>query len=131
MIDHTGIRVVDVERSKAFYSQALAPLGYSILHQFPGAAGFGIAEGDGRALDPGGDFWVILDEPSVPRNHIAFSAANRAAVDAFYAAAIAAGGKDNGAPGIRTMYHPAYYAAFVYDPDGYNIEAVCHAPQAG
>ncbi len=126
MIDHTGIRVADLEKSRRFYLEALAPLGYAIRHQFPGAAGFGVAEGHGRSLDPGGDFWVVQAEPYVPRVHLAFSATTRAAVDAFYAAAMAAGGRDNGAPGIRTIYHPAYYAAFVYDPDGYNIEAVFH-----
>jgi catechol 2,3-dioxygenase-like lactoylglutathione lyase family enzyme len=126
MIDHTGIRVADLESSKRFYEQALAPLGYTLRKEFPGAAGFGVPAGHGQSLDPGGDFWISCGEPYTPRPHIAFSAASRTAVDAFYEAAIAAGGRDNGPPGLRLLYHPSYYAAFVFDPDGYNIEAVCH-----
>ncbi len=126
MIDHTGIRVTNLEVSVAFYVQALAPLGYEVRKRIPGAVGLGIAAGPGAALDPGGDFWIAAAEPLVPRSHVAFSAPDRATVDAFHAAALAAGGKDNGGPGIRRLYHPDDYAAFVLDPDGYNIEAVCH-----
>ena len=120
MIDHVTANVADVETAKQFYSQALAPLGYSVQAEFPGAAGFGTGEGIP-------DFWISsTDERGA--THIALNASDRAAVDAFHEAAIAAGAKDNGAPGIRAHYHPNYYGAFVLDPDGHNIEAVCHAP---
>ena len=126
MLDHTGFPVADYARSKAFHLQALAPLGYALVmevqqhgHDSP-AAGFGA---NGKP-----DLW-IGGEGGLQRSiHIAIAAQDRAAVDAFYRAAIAAGGKDNGAPGLRPHYHPNYYAAFVLDPDGHNIEAVCHAP---
>lgn len=128
MIDHTGITVSDFVKSKAFYTSALAPLGYSMLLEFPAnppqspaIAGFG--------EPPEPDFWIVADTPNTPRMHIAFRAENRAKVRAFHEAALAAGGKDNGAPGIREHYHPNYYAAFVLDPDGHNIEAVCHVPE--
>ena len=127
MLDHTGINVSDISRSKSFYEAALAPLGYSLHKDFGVAAGFGVRDGFGKSLDPGGDFWVSHGEPQTPRVHIAFSAESRSVVDAFHAAAIAAGGTDNGAPGLRQKYHPTYYAAFIFDPDGYNIEVVCHA----
>ena len=127
MIDHIGFPVSDYVRAKAFYTQALAPLGYSLIIEVmqddrPGepAAGFGA---NGKP-----DFWIggegALNKPV----HIAILAKDRATVDAFYKAALAAGGRDNGAPGIRADYHPNYYGAFVLDPDGHNIEAVCHAP---
>jgi catechol 2,3-dioxygenase-like lactoylglutathione lyase family enzyme len=128
MLDHTGINVSDIARSRAFYQAALAPLGYRLVKEAGDAAGFGVGKGYGKSLDPGGDFWISSGEPQLPRVHIAFSAERRSVVDAFHAAAIAAGGIDNGAPGLRPIYHPAYYAAFILDPDGYNIEAVCHAP---
>lgn len=124
MIDHTGIRTADLERSLRFYQRALAPLGYEVIKRLPGAAGLGVP---GAAhQDPGGDFWIAQAEPYAPRIHVAFTAPDRAAVDAFHAAALAAGGTDNGAPGLRPHYHPRYYAAFILDPDGYNIEAVFH-----
>ncbi len=129
MIDHTGIGVSDYVKSHAFYVSALAPLGYEVRKQLDMAAGFGagaLESGD----DPGGDFWIHAGSPASPRTHIAFRARNRSEVDAFFAAALAAGGRDNGAPGLRELYHPHYYAAFVFDPDGYNIEAVCHLPPA-
>ncbi len=126
MIDHTGIRAVDLERSARFYEAALAPLGYRLVKRIPGAVGFGVPAGPGASLDPGGDFWIGQAEPFTPRIHVAFSAPDRAAVDAFHAAALAAGGTDNGGPGLRPIYHARYYAAFVLDPDGYNIEAVFH-----
>jgi catechol 2,3-dioxygenase-like lactoylglutathione lyase family enzyme len=128
MIDHTGIHVANLEASLAFYARALAPLGYEVRRKIPGAVGFGVPAGHGASLDPGGDFWIAVADPLTPRSHVAFSAPERAAVDAFHAAALAAGGRDNGRPGIRHVYHPDYYAAFVLDPDGYNIEAVCHRP---
>lgn len=120
MIDHVTAKVSDIEHGKNFYSQALAPLGYSIAMEFPGAAGFGTGEG-------GPDFWIGTNEER-GATHIAFTAKDRATVDAFHEAAIAAGGKDNGAPGLRPHYHENYYGAFVHDADGNNIEAVCHMP---
>jgi catechol 2,3-dioxygenase-like lactoylglutathione lyase family enzyme len=119
MIDHTGIGVSDFERSKAFYEKALEPLGYHVIMEIP-------AVGAGFGIPPKPDFWVSSGAPQVPPVHVAFRADTRAEVDAFYQAAIAAGGRDNGAPGLRPHYHPNYYGAFVLDPDGHNIEAVCH-----
>ena len=131
MLDHTGINVTDFERSKTFYRAVLAALRYRITKEHGGACGFGIAEGYGKSPDPGGDFWISQGQPQVPRVHVAFSAASRAEVRAFHEAALKAGGKDNGAPGLRPRYHPHYYGAFVLDPDGYNVEAVCHKPGEG
>jgi catechol 2,3-dioxygenase-like lactoylglutathione lyase family enzyme len=88
--------------------------------------GLGVPAGPGRSADPGGDFWIAQGEPHAPRTHVAFAAVDRAAVEAFHAAALAAGGTDNGPPGLRPQYHTRYYAAFVLDPDGYNVEAVFH-----
>jgi len=125
MIDHTGIHVQDLALSLAFYKAALAPLGYGVRLSLPDAVGFGAvppAPGD----DPGGDFWLTRATPMEPRSHIAFRAHSRAQVDAFHSAALQAGGTDNGPPGLRPHYHAHYYAAFVHDPDGYNIEAVFH-----
>jgi catechol 2,3-dioxygenase-like lactoylglutathione lyase family enzyme len=121
MIDHTGVAVSNFGKSKPFYAAALAPLGYALLMEFEQFAGFGIA--------PKPDFWIAEGSPNVPPIHVAFRADSRAQVDAFYRAALAAGGRDNGAPGLREHYHPNYYGAFVLDPDGHNIEAVCHTPQ--
>lgn len=126
MLDHTGINVANMVRSKAFYDAALAPLGYKILRDFGVAAGLGVSEGFGQCLDPGGDFWISEGDPEKSRIHIAFAAETHAVVDAFHRAAIEAGGADNGAPGFRPKYHASYYAAFILDPDGYNIEVVCH-----
>lgn len=125
MIDHTGINVSDLAASKVFYASALAPLGYAVSLEFDDAVGYGAGD-RGGGDDPGGDFWISRGAPFVPRSHIAFRAQSAAQVVAFYEAALAAGAKDNGAPGLRPRYHPSYYAAFVFDPDGYNIEAVCH-----
>ncbi|SMC23177.1 Catechol 2,3-dioxygenase [Andreprevotia lacus DSM 23236] len=125
MIDHTGVGVTDFARSKSFYEQALAPLGYAKLMEFP-AAVTGGTDVAGYGQPPKADFWLHAVAAVTDRNHIAFRAANRAQVDAFYAAALAAGGTDNGAPGPRPHYHADYYGAFVRDPDGHNIEAVCH-----
>jgi catechol 2,3-dioxygenase-like lactoylglutathione lyase family enzyme len=120
MIDHVTATVGDVEKAKSFYSKVLAPLGYSLAMEFPGAAGFSSAEGIP-------DFW-IGSSPERGAAHVAFSAKERQTVDAFYEAAMSAGAKDNGAPGLRPHYHENYYAAFVHDADGNNIEAVCHTP---
>ncbi len=127
MIDHMGITVSNIKKSKEFYSKALEPLGYVFRKNSPSAASFGVREGHGKSADPGGDFWLSEGTPMSPRVHFAFNAASRMDVDAFFAASIAADGIENGAPGLRPHYHPNYYAAFVLDPDGYNIEAVCHA----
>jgi catechol 2,3-dioxygenase-like lactoylglutathione lyase family enzyme len=121
MIDHTGVSVSNATRSKKFYGAALAPLGYTMIMEFEQFAGFGVA--------PKTDFWIGEGTPTVPPTHVAFRAESRAKVDAFYKAAMAAGGKDNGPPGLRPQYHPNYYGAFVLDPDGNNIEAVCHQPE--
>jgi catechol 2,3-dioxygenase-like lactoylglutathione lyase family enzyme len=122
-LDHVGFAVADYQRSKAFYEQALAPLGMKLLMEFSGAAaGFGRADG-GRPTF----FIEAHGDPVRGRLHVALAAATRAAVDAFHAAAVGAGGTDNGAPGLR-WYHPHYYGGYVLDPDGNNIEAVCHQP---
>ncbi len=120
MIDHLSLRVTDLKRSKTFYERALAPLAYKAVMEFPGAVGFGA---DGKP-----DFWVTASATTTP-THVAFAVKSRKIVHAFHEAAIAAGGKDNGPPGLRKEYHPHYYGAFVYDPDGHNIEAVIHAPE--
>ena len=122
MLDHVTIGVTDVERSKKFYDRALRPLGIARLYaEAEEYAGYGIS--------PKAFFWIGLRDTSQTGSHIAFTAQDRATVDRFHAEAIAAGGRDNGQPGIRPDYHPDYYGAFVLDPDGHNIEAVCHAPQ--
>jgi catechol 2,3-dioxygenase-like lactoylglutathione lyase family enzyme len=120
MIDHTGVSVIDAARSRDFYRAALAPLGYGLLVRGDGYAGFGV--------HPKPDFWIAEGNANVPAMHVAFRAETRAQVDAFHRAAMSAGGRDNGGPGLRPHYHPNYYGAFVLDPDGHNIEAVCHAP---
>ncbi|MBX3206276.1 MAG: VOC family protein [Labilithrix sp.] len=127
MIDHTGLVVSDADKSRKFYERALAPLGYATLMEVPKehtggrtVLGYGVA--------PKPDFWTVDGTPNEPRLHIAFRADSRAQVDEFYRAALDAGGRDNGAPGPRPQYHPNYYGAFVLDPDGHNIEAVCHTP---
>jgi catechol 2,3-dioxygenase-like lactoylglutathione lyase family enzyme len=125
MIDHTGLQVSDPVKSRAFYDAALAPLGYKPLREIPKEhTGGKVVVGYG--VPPKPDFWLAEGTPNAPRIHIAFRAENHAQVDAFYKAAIAAGGKDNGAPGPRPHYHDKYYGAFVLDPDGHNVEAVCH-----
>ena len=127
MIDHTGLTVSNFTRSKAFYTQALAAIGYKLMMEFP-ASVTGGPEVAGFGEPPKPDFWVASGTPNVPPIHIAFRVPTRALVDAFYKAAMAAGGRDNGAPGLRIHYHANYYGAFVRDPDGHNIEAVCHEP---
>lgn len=127
MIDHTGVVVSDFEKSKAFYSAALLVIGYSLLMELP-ASLTGHADVAGFGEPPKPDFWISKGLPNNPPVHVAFRAATRAHVDAFYKAAVAAGGRDNGPPGLRLHYHTNYYGAFVLDPDGHNIEAVCHMP---
>jgi catechol 2,3-dioxygenase-like lactoylglutathione lyase family enzyme len=122
MLDHLGLNVSDYDRSRDFYTRALAPLGYSLLMEpVPRTGGFGR---DGKPA-----FWITDQrEPTTQNVHVAFAAQDRETVDAFHAEALAAGGTDNGRPGIRKLYHPTYYGAFVLDPDGNNVEAVCHRP---
>jgi catechol 2,3-dioxygenase-like lactoylglutathione lyase family enzyme len=121
MLDHLGIAVEDFERSKAFYRQALAPLGIELLMEpIPGVAGFG----DNQKPY----FWIGARDAPQTGVHVAFEAPSRDLVDAFHAAALEAGGSDNGAPGVRELYHPHYYGAYVLDPDGNNVEACCHHP---
>jgi catechol 2,3-dioxygenase-like lactoylglutathione lyase family enzyme len=127
MIDHIGFPVSDYARSKAFYEKALAPLGYTLIMEVQQHENDSPAAGFGAARKP--DFWIGGEGGLNHALHIAIAVKDRATVDAFYTAALAAGGKDNGAPGIRTHYHPNYYGAFVLDPDGHNIEAVCHAAE--
>ncbi len=127
MLDHIGFPVSDYARSKSFYLKALAPLGYALVMEVEQKVEKGFSAGGfGRDRKP--EFWIGGEGKLNRAIHIAIVAKDRAAVDAFYRAALAAGGKDNGAPGLRPHYHPNYYAAFVFDPDGHNIEAVCHAP---
>jgi catechol 2,3-dioxygenase-like lactoylglutathione lyase family enzyme len=121
MIDHVTANVDDLDAAKTFYAAALAPLGYSVQMEFEGAAaGFGTGEGIP-------DFWISNREGR-GATHVAFAAKDRATVDAFHSAALGAGGSDNGTPGLRPELHETYYAAFVHDASGNNIEAVCHLP---
>ncbi|HSX56828.1 MAG TPA: VOC family protein [Sphingomonas sp.] len=124
MIDHLGIPVSDIAVARRFYEAALAPLGYKVMGEETNGLGNNVVLMGVEEVD-----FVIADGERVSEGvHHAFRAGSRAAVDGFHAAALAAGGRDNGAPGIRERYHPNYYAAFVIDPDGMNVEAVCHAP---
>ena len=122
MIDHLTLHVSDHGKSLAFYRAALAPAGYSVIMEFPGMAGLGVA---GKP-----DLWIGAAKvgTAITPTHVAIRADRRSAVDAFHAAAIAAGGKDNGKPGVRPHYHEHYYGAFVLDADGNNLEVVCHEP---
>ncbi len=126
MLDHVGILVADWNKSKAFYDAAFAPLGITLLNVVPEQFTGGVKVGGYGRTKP--DFWLTENAETGPGRHYAISAASHADVDAFYAAAMAAGGRDNGGPGPRPHYHEHYYGAFVIDPDGNNIEAVCHAP---
>jgi len=120
MFDHFGLAVSDLKKSDAFYQAALKPLGLERVRHGEGFSAYG------NRLQYG--LWLRQGGPVRPPLHIAFRAASRALVDAFHAAALQAGGRDNGAPGMRPQYHPNYYGAFILDPDGHNVEAVCHAP---
>jgi catechol 2,3-dioxygenase-like lactoylglutathione lyase family enzyme len=127
IIDHIGLAASDFDRALAFYSVALKPLGITLIVQFPAGGPAGqAAAGYGAGGKP--ELWISPGGPITPPVHIALNANSRAEVDAFYEAARAAGGTDNGAPGVRAHYHPNYYGAYVLDPDGHNIEAVCHFP---
>lgn len=135
MLDHITLRVSNAARSKAFYTAALRPLGYSLtsefVHEGATVAGWSWRRGDGSDKT---DWWIVQaprgsKQPISGPTHVALLAADRARVRAFHAAALSAGGRDNGAPGLRPHYHADYYGAFVLDPDGNNIEAVCHAKE--
>jgi catechol 2,3-dioxygenase-like lactoylglutathione lyase family enzyme len=127
MFDHMGFDVRDLKKSMGFYDAALLPLGLKrmVFSEEWGAAGYGDGSGSGRPR-----FWLGQGSPSngADETHLCFSAKTRQEVDAFYAAALLAGGRDNGPPGLRPMYHPNYYGGFVLDPDGNGIEACCHSP---
>jgi catechol 2,3-dioxygenase-like lactoylglutathione lyase family enzyme len=132
MIDHISIAVADIHRARAFYDRALATLGHQRVMDVEDAPDF-VGSGYGaREHEPA--FWIGAPKPAAPvapppeGHHVAFAAPDRAAVDAFHKEALAAGARDNGAPGLRPHYHPDYYAAFVIDPDGHHLEAVCHRP---
>jgi len=120
VLDHVSLNVADYGASKRFYEAALAPLGIELLMEFDAHGGFGR---DGKPF-----FWIGERPPLGGSTHVAFASPDRVTVDAFHAAALAAGGVDNGPPGLRPQYHADYYAAFVHDPDGNNVEAVCHRP---
>ena len=127
MLDHIGFAVSDLARSKAFYERTLAPLGIGIVMEVTAEqTGAGAAIGFGSKDIP--FFWIGENEGPIGRLHVALTAAERATVDAFHEAGLAAGGSDNGPPGLRPHYHPDYYGAFILDPDGHNVEAVCHRP---
>jgi catechol 2,3-dioxygenase-like lactoylglutathione lyase family enzyme len=127
MLDHIGFPVSDYARSKAFYLAALKPLGFGLVMEVtPEMTGGSTHGGFGTNGKP--SFWIGTGEALKGRLHVAFVARSRAEVDAFYKAALAAGAKDNGKPGLRPHYHPNYYGGFVLDPDGHNVEAVCHTP---
>jgi catechol 2,3-dioxygenase-like lactoylglutathione lyase family enzyme len=120
VFDHIGIGASNLEASKAFFVKALAPLGVTVVMEFPDAVGLG--------RNPKPSLWLSAGTVSGPL-HLAFTAETRSQVDDFHRRALAAGGKDNGPPGLRPQYHPDYYGAFVIGPDGHNVEAVCHRPE--
>ncbi|HWE73455.1 MAG TPA: VOC family protein [Stellaceae bacterium] len=129
MIDHLSLGVRDLARSRDFYDAILAPLGYCRGFDHDDAAGYGLSEKHPLG-EQGLPFWIGSEAKGVALNgHVCFSAPDRAAVDAFHQAALAAGARDNGAPGLRPQYHASYYAAFVIDPNGHRLEAVCHQPE--
>jgi catechol 2,3-dioxygenase-like lactoylglutathione lyase family enzyme len=129
MIDHLSIDVSDLKKSGHFYDNALKPLGYTTPMQSPREFGGRLYLGWGDSADT--DLYINEGSRIEPPLHIAFKADSREKVDEFYKAALASGGRDNGKPGLRPEYHENYYGAFVLDPDGHNIEAVCHTPQKG
>jgi len=120
MIDHMTLKVSDYAKSKAFYAAALKPLDYAVAMEFGANCGLGVS---GKP-----DLWLSQDAGNVRPQHFALHTNDRKVVDEFYSAALSAGARDNGPPGVRKDYHPNYYAAFVLDPDGHNLEVVCHAP---
>jgi catechol 2,3-dioxygenase-like lactoylglutathione lyase family enzyme len=124
MFDHVGLNVRDYAASRAFYEQALGPLGYRVVMAFDNWKAAGLGTDESKP-----EFWVAQREPFGTGTHVAFTCDDRATVDAFHQSALTAGGTDNGSPGIREDYHPTYYAAYVLDPDGNNVEAVCHDPE--
>lgn len=124
IFDHVGIAVSDFEKSRAFYTEALATLGIELLTEFSHGGIQHVAYGIGRPT-----FWVSSGKRFRGDGHICFAARSRSEVAAFHAVALSMGGRDNGPPGIRAHYHPNYFGAFVFDPDGHNIEAVCHDPE--
>ena len=133
MIDHMGFDCSDYRRSRAFYERALAPLGISVVMELTKEESGGY-EGCGFGQNGKPEFWIGSNTgpgaQPVPRSlHVAFRADDRRTVEAFHQAALEAGGRDNGGPGLRPHYHPTYYGAFVLDPDGHNVEAVCHRPE--
>ncbi len=127
MIDHIGVSVADMSRAKAFYLSALKPLGIGVIMEVS-AEETGADAHAGFGADKKAFFWIGTGRKPKGGTHVAFTAQTRAEVDAFYRAAMGAGGRDNGAPGPRPHYHQHYYGAFVFDPDGNNVEAVCHRP---
>jgi catechol 2,3-dioxygenase-like lactoylglutathione lyase family enzyme len=126
MIDHFGFGVSDYQRAKAFYAEALAPLGISLVMEFAPEQTEGKVWACGFGKQGKPEFWIGSDGKTAPPMHLAFTADTRADVRAFHAAALRVGGRDNGAPGLRPQYHANYYGAFVFDLDGHNVEAVCH-----
>ena len=130
IVDHVGFGVSDYPRAKRFYTEALAPLGFTLVMEVSPEQNEGSkvwACGFGKNGKP--EFWIGSDGKTTPPLHVAFVVDTRAAVRAFHEAALRAGGRDNGAPGLRPQYHPSYYGAFVFDLDGHNVEAVCHLPE--
>jgi catechol 2,3-dioxygenase-like lactoylglutathione lyase family enzyme len=127
ILDHVGYPVSDFDVSKSFYTRVLAPFGIRPMMDVTNDMTGGHGEHVGFGIDKP-DFWIGTGKTAQSGVHIAFIASDRSIVDAFYKAAIAAGGRDNGPPGLRPHYHESYYGAFVLDPDGNNVEAVCHAP---
>ena len=127
MIDHIGLSVQNYDTMKSFYEKALAPLGYGVVGEYlPPMTAHKMG---GLGKNQKGDLWISEEGKTTPHAHIAFVAETRAEVDAFYDAALAAGGIDNGKPGLRPEYHENYYGAFVLDPEGHNAEVVCHKPE--
>lgn len=124
IIDHLGIKVSDIDRSIAFYREVLGTLGIEVLADFTVGGGRHVGFGTDKP-----DFWISGGRPLRGETHVAFTAASRSEVQAFYSVALSVGGRDNGAPGIRAQYHPTYFGAYVLDPDGNNVEAVCHKPE--
>jgi catechol 2,3-dioxygenase-like lactoylglutathione lyase family enzyme len=124
MIDHGSLNVRDLAAAKAFYAEALEPLGYRVFTELDEHVGF-------QAGEAGPDFWISRRGGPGTGNHVCFRARDRETVEAFHTAALAAGGADNGPPGLRPHYHENYYGAYVFDPDGNNVEAVCHSPTGG